>query len=118
MSHQKFDETCTPCIGTAVRNMAAWNNKMPPGPGSLIVTAQVEVPNPGVEPMLVVAVPQGINPAILILDLYMCQKPGIWPQVVCEKPVRHDQGINPLYTQVDIRCGGDIVGSADIFDAH
>src|SRR5262245_54508407 len=46
---------------------AAWINNMPIGPRSLHVIGSVTVPNPGVIVVLRRAVPQGFNPAILIL---------------------------------------------------
>ncbi|APR76170.1 Hypothetical protein A7982_01517 [Minicystis rosea] len=65
----------------------AWMNLMPPGPRSLHVTGVVTVGNPGYEVKLTEAVPQGMNPKDLILDLVLTRKPGIWPQVVTQMPV-------------------------------
>ncbi len=68
----------------------AWVSRMPPGPPSFHVTGTVTLPSPGYEARLEVASPQGINPADLILDLRITQRPGTWPQVVTSVQVRHD----------------------------
>lgn len=69
----------------------AWNNLMPPGPASFHIVGDIEVPNPGVEPLLTMKLPQGINRRILLLTLSLIQKPGIWPQHVAVKQVRFDK---------------------------
>ena len=53
------------------------------------VTGLVRVPNPGVTPVLSYAVPQGINPDILLLRLDLVQAPGFWPSVLVMKPVTY-----------------------------
>ena len=68
----------------------AWLNQMPPGPPSFHVTGVVQLPTPGYDAQLVLARPQGINPAELILDLKVTPRPGIWPQVVTPVSVRYD----------------------------
>jgi len=70
---------------------AAWINNMPVGPRSLHVIGSVTVPNPGVLVVLRRAVPQGINPAILILELMFVQIPGFWPQVMTTRTVRYEE---------------------------
>jgi hypothetical protein len=69
----------------------AWLNKMAQGPASFHVTGVVHLPTPGYEAHLVRAVPQGINPKELILDLQVKARPGIWPQVVTAASVRFDE---------------------------
>lgn len=114
MSDNEYQAVCTPGDNAESRDWFAWNNKMPPGPARLIVTGVVTVANPGVEPILVIANPQGINPAHLLLNLFLCQKPGIWPAVVVDKPVRFEQHSDPNYTHVDIVGGPSI----EIVDVH
>ncbi|SMO48107.1 hypothetical protein [Ruegeria faecimaris] len=114
MDYKEVNAVCQPGDDVASRDWYAWNNKMPPGPARLIVTGIVTVGNPGVEPMLVIANPQGINPSHLLLNIFLCQKPGKWPSVVVDKPVRFEQHSNPMYTHVDIVGGPSI----EIFDAH
>ena len=53
------------------------------------VSGLVRVPNPGVKPVLSFAVPQGINPNILLLRLDLFQRPGFWPSVVVMKPAAY-----------------------------
>ena len=87
----------------ATRDWKAWNDLMPPKPDYLHVIGEIEVPNPGVEPLLRPSEPQGRNPLILILDLYLCQMPGMWTQALTWKPVRFDTEIDGSgYTQVHI----------------
>ncbi len=88
----------------STRDWYAWNNLQPPKPDDFHITGWVEVANPGVEPHLIYRTPQGINPAILIVDLILVQKPGIWPRVLVWKQVRYDEvpSFNN-YAQVDIQ---------------
>jgi hypothetical protein len=69
----------------------SWLNKMPPGPASFHVSGVVYLPTPGYDVRLVPAVPQGTNPAELILDLEVTPRTGFWPQVVTPVNVRYDQ---------------------------
>ncbi len=83
----------------------AWINQMPPPPDHFHAVGDVEVGNPGIEVFLTVKVPQGINPAILQLDLHLVQKPGMWPQVTTCLQARFDRVLIPgstLYTAVEI----------------
>ena len=93
------------------RDWKAWNDLMPPKPDYLHVIGEVEVPNPGVEPLLRPSEPQGRNPLILMLDLYLCQMPGIWTQVLTWKPARFDNEISGSgYVQVHILGDGTDFG--------
>jgi hypothetical protein len=62
----------------------AWATKEPPG--ALSVAGVVVAPSPGHVAVLEPAVPQGINPRILILDLKLLPLPGIWPPVLTPIP--------------------------------
>jgi hypothetical protein len=87
------------------RNWYAWLNKMPPGPNSLHVVGEVFVGNPGMQAELTIKEPQGINPAILLLDLHVTQRPGMWPQVMTWVQARFDKVIvpgSPNYTDVEV----------------
>lgn len=94
----------------ATRDWYAWNNVMPPGPHRFHVVGEVEVPNPGVDVLLVPKNPQGINPKILLLDLILIQRPGIWPQLVVWKPARYDK-VNVTYDSVQIFCDGNVIAN-------
>jgi hypothetical protein len=82
----------------------AWLNRMPPGPASFHITGVVLLPTPGYDVRLVPAVPQGINPKDLILDLEVTPRPGYWPEVVTRVSVRYDQSPTGVeYTSVLVR---------------
>ena len=91
------------------KNWYAWINLMPPPPDDFHVIGEIFVGNPGVEALLCVKEPQGINPAILLLDLHLVQKPGMWPQVMTWVQARYDKILRPRstkYTQVEIFLNG------------
>ncbi len=84
---------------------------MPPPPDEFHVVGDVEVSNPGVEVLLTPRIPQGINPRILLLDLVLVQRPGIWPQIVVTRRARYDK-INGDYDRVNIFLNDAVI--ADI----
>jgi hypothetical protein len=91
-----------------IKSVVAVANLMPPGPFHLHVRARVEVPTPGYRAHLKVAVPQGINPAILILDVVTTKLPGIWPQHVTDIDANYDDNrYTGHYKQVTVRYGRD-----------
>lgn len=116
MSSEKQETSCLPCIDSESRDWYAWNDLMPPAPDYFHITGEVYVANPGVDPLLVVAEPQGINPRILLLDLYLCQKPGFWPQVFVWKSVRLDKKIDTGYSDVEVRCGQKTLAAIGVAD--
>ena len=118
MADKAAEVICTPAKTGKVRNVKAWNNRMPPGPATLIVTATVEVPHSGIEPELRVRVPAGFNPAILMLDVYFCETPGPSLPAVEEKEVRFEQPASSTHTEVTVFCGPESMASAPITDAH
>jgi hypothetical protein len=88
---------------------------MPPKPNDFRVTGEVQVGNPGTYALLCKKEPQGINPAILLLDLYLVQQPGIWPAVVTWVPARYDEVITgDACTEVNILCGSDIIAKMPV----
>ncbi len=97
----------------------AWINTQPFSPPSLHVIGGVEVGNPGVDAILTKRAPGGFNPAILMLDLSLYQKPGIWPQVVTCASARYDEVLpkDPKsYSSVEIYHGADLVAKIDSID--
>lgn len=89
-----------------IKSILAIANLQPPLPGQLFVRARVSVPNPGCTASLKRAVPQGINPAILILDVVVKQRPGIWPQHVVDVDAEFvDRRYTGKFTYVTIRFG-------------
>src|ERR1700742_3882826 len=57
--------------GLGIVSVEAVADMMPPRPYSLRVHSRIEAPTPAYTAFLVKAVPQGINPAILILDVVL-----------------------------------------------
>jgi hypothetical protein len=85
----------------------AWKNMMPPIHSvKLIVTGEVTCPTTGWKVRLVEARPQGINPAILILQLVAKKPGGIVNPVLTAVAVRFDKAKGGKYQQVTIRGGG------------
>lgn len=88
----------------------AWITRMPPGPPKLIVIGKLEVPTGGYSAKLTRAVPQGINPAILLLDVQVTKPTGNVIQVISRIDVRFEES-PPLvkYSSVTVRLGSDTV---------
>ncbi len=108
-----------PCEDHQTRGWYAWNNRMPGGPGGFHVVGEVEVGNPGIIAILTPKVPQGINPQILLLDLHLRQRPGVWPRVVTWAGARFDSAIpHPPYTQVVVFCGDKEIAHIPVEDVH
>jgi hypothetical protein len=92
------------------RDWYAWVDLMPPGPKSFHVVGSVLAPTPGYKASMKPAVPQGINPKQLILELELVPLPGNWPQVLTWIEARYDQeSFDGDYDEVAIRCGGEIL---------
>ena len=105
MTEEKTEGRCVVCKEIRTKDWYAWNDLMPPPPDYFHLVGEIYVPNPGVEPLLTPKEPQGINPEILLMDLFLCQKPGIWIQVFVWKPVRYDKVIrDTIYKQVQVFC--------------
>ena len=95
----------------------AWNDLMLPGPPSFHVVGDIEVPNPGVDAFLHERVPQGINPRVILLNLDLIQKPGIWPQHVVKKQVRFDK-IAATFCEVTIFSGDTVITTVPVIDVN
>lgn len=98
------------------KNWHAWLNTMPPGPEIIHIVGEVLVGNPGIEPVLTVREPQGINPAILMLDLHLVQKPGMWPQVMTWGQAHFERVMPPKatrYQTVEIYSQGEKIAAID-----
>jgi len=109
----RTDGKCLPCQGTKTRD---WNARVFPY-GELSVVGEVWVPNPGVDLLLTPIEPQGVNPRILLLDLLLCQKPGVWPQMLVWKTAQYDKTVmGTAYERVDIRCGGGTIAKVAIVE--
>jgi hypothetical protein len=92
--------------GLGIVSVEATADLMPPGPFHFRVHARIEAPTPGFTAFLTKAVPQGINPAILILDVVLIKKPGTVIQVVTEIDADYeDKNYKGKYSQVTVRYG-------------
>ena len=80
----------------------AWHDKMPPGPATLHVQGKCTFPTSGYKVRLVKAVPQGINPAILLLRKIVTPPTGIVLPVIQTIPVVFKLRTNANYTHVTI----------------
>lgn len=104
-----------PCGRIETKEWFAWNNQMPPKPDDFHIVGQAKVPNPGVEVMLVPRVPQGTNDKVLLMNLILIQKPGVWPQIVTWMQARYDKVLpSAEYERVDVFCDDKIISSVDV----
>ena len=85
----------------------AWIDKMPGANNTLHVTGKITVPTTGYHVSLVEAVPQGINPDILILEVKKVPPSGPAGQMIEHLPVRYDKPHSPDYSEVTILGDGD-----------
>lgn len=92
------------------RNWFAWENNMPPGPVRLQVTGEVKTPSAHQVPRLTRAVPQGINPRILILNLTVEETGKTGPEVVDFRRAYYEEECRPeQFTDVQINCEGSLL---------
>jgi hypothetical protein len=103
------------------RDWYAWLNLMPPKPDDFHVIGEVLVSNPGVQAELCVREPQGINPLVLLLDLHLVQRPGVWPQVLTWVQCRYDKVLSPgspRYTNVEVFHNGELIVTLKVDEVH
>lgn len=119
MADVKTEGSCIPCQKVDSKDWYAWINLMPPPPDDFHVVGEVLVPNPGVDPLLVPKNPQGINPEILLMDLLLIQRPGIWPQHLVWKQARYDKiGRGFKYREVDVFCGQENIARIKVEEVN
>lgn len=92
-------------VGTCGK-WTAIHDFMPPGPARLRVHGVCTFPTPGFKVTLKRHVPQGINPAILILDKTVKRPTGIEPQIITKVDVKFEARTNTHYTGVTILPDG------------
>ena len=92
-------------VGTCGK-WTAIHDFMPPGPARLRVHGVCTFPTPGYKVTLKPHVPQGFNPAILILDKTVKRPTGIEPQIVTKVEVRFEATTDMHYTGVHILPDG------------
>ena len=86
---------------------------MPPKPTTFHVVGEVQVPNPGVDVLLVPRTPQGINPKILLLNLILVQRSGLWPHLVVWKRAHHEK-VNADDESVQIFSGDEAIRNVSV----
>ncbi len=103
------------------RKWYAWNDLTPPKPDYFHVTGEVLVANPGIQGELLERVPQGFNPSILLLDLHLTQRPGIWAQQTTWAQCRYDSLLITgwsKYAAVEIHFNGNIIVTIQVDEIH
>ena len=94
----------------------AVQDNMPPGPPTLTVTGRCTFPTSGYKVTLKEAVPQGINPAILLLRKTVRKPTGITLPVVTTVKVRFvKKNATTRYTNVTILPDGTTVKVQQVF---
>jgi hypothetical protein len=86
----------------------AWINKMPGAPHRLYVIGTCVFPTTGWSVYLKRAIPQGINPNILILDKIVKPPTGIVIDVITTVHVRYEEVASVDFKEVEIRPGPTI----------
>jgi hypothetical protein len=87
----------------------AWHDRMPPGPATLHVTGTCRFPTHGYKVTLKEAVPQGINPAILLLKKIVTPPSGPVIQIPQDVAVHFRKKTNAHYTHVTILPDGTTI---------
>jgi hypothetical protein len=88
----------------------AWEDQMPPGPSTLHVTGKCRFPTHGYKVKLKKAVPQGINPSILLLNKVVTAPSGPVIQVPEVVEVNYKQRVKKgQYKKVTILPEGKTI---------
>jgi hypothetical protein len=86
---------------------SAIHDFMPPGPARLRVNGKCTFPTPGYKVTLKKKVPQGIDPAILLLDKIVTPPSGPQPEVITTIDVTpYEEVTNQRYTEVEVLPDG------------
>jgi hypothetical protein len=87
----------------------AWHDRMPGKPPTLHVTGECTFPTGGYSVDLRPREPQGINPAIYMLDRIVTEPTGPVPDVITPVPVHYLERTDARYTHVQIFPEGELV---------
>jgi hypothetical protein len=90
-------------------NWQAWQNSMPPGPSTINVVGTCTFPTRGYKAKLTKAVPQGINPVILMLKLTITKPTGPVIPIPQKVEVRFRANAPRKYTNVTILPDGGTI---------
>jgi len=77
----------------ATQHWVAWLALRNDAPHTLHVEGEACLPNMGVDAFLMPTAPQSPDPDLLLLDVVLVQRPGIWPRVEQWKPVRYTRRV-------------------------
>jgi hypothetical protein len=92
------------------RNWSARENNMGPGPVRLRASGEVETPSAHQLPKLARAVPQGINPRILILNLTVEETGKGGAEVKDFRPADYEEECKPeQFSDVQVNYAGGIL---------
>ena len=80
----------------------AWHDRMPGGPATLHVTGKCEFPTDGYSVELRPVEPQGINPAVYMLERIVHEPTGPVPEVITTEDVHYTEHTESRYTHVHI----------------
>ena len=101
------------------KEWSAWINLMPGSTHKLIVVGKVETNAANLKPVLKEAVPQGFNPAILMLDLTIEDDGSTGPQVVGHRDARFEKPAEQgHYTSVTVRFEGEEIADIEVKEAR
>lgn len=78
----------------------AWHDHQPISGPVLHITATCQFPTPGYTVTLRPAQPQGVNPAIYIMDRSVTAPSGLVPQVITDVPVHYTEKTNNEYKEI------------------
>lgn len=113
---EAVDGCCLPAVEAELREVVAWNDLSDDGPNFFHVSTEILVPNPGVDPLLVTANPQGMNPDRLVIDVYLRQQQGTWPQIPVWRQVTFKKKVFDPFHEAEIRCSEDPIARVAVWD--
>ena len=108
------DAVLEPDPGLGCHDWSAVHDFMPPGPARLRVHGICEMPTPGYDVTLIRAEPQGINPAVLLLNKIVVPPEGIVIEVITPTSVRYEEETDSRYTTVHILPDGVTIEVQDV----
>ena len=101
------------------KDFSAWINLMPGTEPKLIVTGRVETNSGSLQPHLVEADPQGINPKILLLNLTIVDSGGIGTADINYRDTRFEKpAVKDQYIDVEVIFEGKSCVSMKVSEAH
>ena len=103
------------------KDWRAWIDLMPPKPDDLHVTGRVYAPTPMHTARLIKREPQGINPTILQLQIFLEQQGGSSPDVMTWIEARYDETLTDSsikITTVEIFADESSIARIEVSEVH